>query len=362
MKKMITMFIAVLTIVMFTVSCSKKDGDKASTVNTSNKKAKSIIAAGATFPLPYYNKIFKTYTKKVGKILVTYGGIGSGGGIRSLTDKVVDFGATDAFLNDKKLKTMGAEVLHIPTCIGAVVAAYNLADTPDLKLTPEILAGIFLGKITNWNDAKIGAVNKGVNLPDMKITVVHRSDGSGTTKIFSDYMSKISSEWKEKVGSGKSLKWPAGIGAKGNPGVAGNISSTKGAIGYVGFEFAKSQNIPVASLQNMKGNFISPSIESITAAAKGDIPKDTRVYITNTDAEIGYPITGFTWLIFYKEQSYDGRSKDQALQTMKLLDWILEEDAQKTAVKVNYAPLPKVVRLRAKEILRTVTYDGKKVL
>ena len=359
MKKMISIFILILTIIMLTVSCSKKDETNG---NANNQKAKSITAAGATFPLPFYNKIFKTYTKKVGKILVTYGGIGSGGGIRSLTDKVVDFGATDAFLNDKKLKAMGAEVLHIPTCIGAVVAAYNLAGISNLKLTPEVLADIFLGKITNWNDAKIGVVNKGVNLPDMKITVVHRSDGSGTTKVFSNYISKISSEWGDKVGSGKSLKWPVGIGAKGNPGVAGNISSTKGAIGYVGFEFAKSQNISVASLQNMKGKFISPSIESITAAAKGNIPLDTRAYITNTDAEIGYPITGFTWLIFYKEQSYDDRSKDQALQTIKLLDWILEDDAQNTAIKVNYAPLPKTVRSRAKEILRTVTYGGKKIL
>ena len=363
MKRTIMILVTILAVAIFTVSCSKKEGANSGVGGkVNNTKAKSITAAGATFPLPYYNKIFKTYTKKVGKILVTYGGIGSGGGIRSLTDKVVDFGATDAFLNNKKLKKMGAEVLHIPTCIGAVVAAYNLDGVLNLKLNPDILAGIFLGKITNWNDTQIKAVNKGIKLPDMKITVVHRSDGSGTTKIFSDYMSKISKDWQEKVGSGKSLKWPVGIGAKGNPGVAGNISSTKGAIGYVGFEFAKSQNIPVASLQNMKGNFIKPSIESITAAAKGDIPQDTRVYITNTDADTGYPITGFTWLIFYKEQAYDGRSFDQALQTMKLLDWILEDVAQRTAIKVNYAPLPTSVRLRAKEILREVTYNGKKVL
>ncbi|PID26387.1 MAG: phosphate ABC transporter substrate-binding protein PstS [Candidatus Cloacimonadota bacterium] len=354
------MMILTLTSFIF-VSCTENKENKTTDLSD-NKKANAITAAGATFPLPYYNKIFKTYTKDSGKILVTYGGIGSGGGIRSLQNKIVDFGATDAYLTDEKLKKMDSEILHIPTCIGAVVAAYNLPDNPKLKLTPEILSSIFLGKINNWNDPMIKKINKEIDLPNLDITVVHRSDGSGTTKIFSDYLSKVNSEWKEKVGSGKSLKWPVGIGAKGNPGVAGNIKQTKGSIGYIGYEFAKSQNLPVATVQNQKGKFITPSIETITEAANKEIPNDTRAYITNSDSENGYPISGFTWLIFYKEQSYNSRSYDQALQTLKLLDWILNEKAQSTAKKVNYAPLPKSIVAKGKEILRTATYNGKKIL
>lgn len=359
MKKSLKALSGLIMVILLIVSCNDKHQK---TLAPSNRKAKSITAAGATFPLPFYNKIFKTYTKKVSKILVTYGGIGSGGGVRSLKDKIVDFGASDAFLTDKKLAQMPGEVLHIPTCIGAVAIAYNLPQNPNIKLTPQILSAIFLGKITKWNDPLIKAINGSTALPAMNIVVIHRSDGSGTTKIFSNYLSKVSVDWKNEVGSGKSLKWPVGIGAKGNPGVAGNIKQTKGAIGYVGYEFAKSQNIPVAALQNLSGNYISPTIESITIAAKGDIPADTRVYITNTDAKFGYPIAGFTWLVFYKEQMYGDRSYDQAFQTLKLLDWVLSEKAQSTAIKVNYAPLPKSLIARAKEILRTVTYNGKVLL
>ncbi len=354
MKKIFKLVSILFLIMLTTTSCSKE--------NKGKQKASSITAAGATFPLPYYNKIFKTYSKKSEKILVTYGGIGSGGGIRSLKNKIVDFGATDAFLTDKKLKDMPAEILHIPTCIGAVVIAYNLPNHASLKLTPEILTAIFLGKIKNWNDPLIQAVNKEVKLPDLPVLVVHRSDGSGTTKIFSDYLAKVSAEWQENIGSGKSLKWPVGIGAKGNPGVAGNVKQTEGAIGYLGYEFAKSQNLPVAIMQNKQGNFIKPSIEAITAAASKEIPSDTRIYITNTDAENGYPIAGFTWIILYKEQNYNSRSYDQALQTLKLLDWILEKKSQDIAQKVNFAPLPKSLVVKAKSILRNATYNGKKLL
>lgn len=355
MKKLFSLLI-MAALLLTVVSCGNKKGE------VSNAKAKILNGAGATFPQPFYNKIFKTYTKSVGKILVTYGGIGSGGGIRSLKDKVVDFGATDAYLNDKKLAAMPSEVLHIPTCLGAVVIAYNLPGKPKLQLTPKVMEGIFMGKITKWNDRAIAELNKGVKLPSMDITFVHRSDGSGTTFIFSDYMSKVSPAWKEKVGAGKSLKWPVGLGAKGNPGVAGTIASTEGAIGYIGSEFAFAQDIPFAKIQNKSGNFIDPSISSVSASAKGSIPADTRVTLTNTDAPDGYPITSFTWLIFYKEQAYDGRSQDQALQTMKLLDWIVSPDAQKTTKKVHYAPLPDAAVAKAKAIIRKVTYNGKQLL
>ena len=204
--------------------------------------------------------VFADYTEKTG-VQVTYGGIGSGGGIRSLTDKVVDFGATDAYLSNEKLAEMPAEVLHIPTCMGAVVIAYNLPGIDGLKLSNSLLEKIFMGEITKWNDNQLASLNPGVNLPDKDISVVHRSDGSGTTYIFSDYMSKISPKWADQVGTGKSLNWPVGMGAKGNPGVAGTISATEGTIGYIGSEYSFSMKIQTASLKNSAGNYIEPSIE-----------------------------------------------------------------------------------------------------
>ncbi|MBI9058611.1 MAG: phosphate ABC transporter substrate-binding protein PstS [Labilibaculum sp.] len=353
MKKFQLLLTAIIALTLM-ASCGGSGKDK----SNSDKKAKAITGAGATFPQPFYNKIFKTYTKEQG-LLVTYGGIGSGGGIRSLKDKIVDFGASDAFLSDTKLAEMPGEVLHVPTCLGAVVAAYNLPGKPELKFTPELMEGVFMGKITNWNDAKIAAVNPGVSLPDLAITVVYRSDGSGTTFIFSDYMSKVSAEWNEKIGKGKALLWPVGIGAKGNPGVAGTISQTNGAIGYIGSEYAFAQGIPVASLQNAAGNFILPSVESVSASAKGEMPADTRVSLTNTEAADGYPISSFTWLIIYKEQNYNNRSQDQAAQTIKLIDWAVSADAQKETTKVHYAPLPEAAVAKAKAVLSKVTYNGK---
>lgn len=353
MKKLQLIFTAFIAIALL-ASCGNSGKDK----SANKSKAKTITGAGATFPQPFYNKIFKSYTKEQG-LLVTYGGIGSGGGIRSLKDKIVDFGASDAFLNDKKLADMPAEVLHVPTCLGAVVAAYNLPGKPELKFTAELMEGIFMGKITNWNDAKIAAVNPAVKLPDLAITVVYRSDGSGTTFIFSDYMSKVSKNWEAEIGKGKALKWPAGIGAKGNPGVAGTISQTSGAIGYIGSEYAFAMGIPVASIQNKAGNFILPSVKSVSASASAEMPADTRVSLTNTDAVDGYPISSFTWLILYKEQNYNDRSADQAKQTIKLIDWVVSGDAQKVTTKVHYAPLPEAAVAKAKAVLSKVTYNGK---
>jgi len=351
MKKL-SSIIAIIGAVIILISC--KTGNQPS--DTGNKKI-TITAAGATFPMPYYNQVFEMYTNKTG-ILVTYGGIGSGGGIRSLADKVVDFGATDAYLSDDKIKEMPADIVHIPTCMGAVVIAYNLPGVDGLRLTEDLLEGIFMGKITKWNDPAIKANNKELSLPDKNILVVHRSDGSGTTFIFSDYMSKISSLWNEKVGTGKSLNWPAGIGAKGNPGVAGTISQTEGSIGYIGSEYAFAQKIQIAKVRNSSGNYIAPSVESISAAAKGTIPDDTRVMLTNTGDPEGYPISAFTWLILYKEQSYGSRSKAQAAETLNLLNWLISEEAQEVTKKVNYSPLPDEVVEKAKNILKSVTYKG----
>ncbi|MFV0379013.1 MAG: phosphate ABC transporter substrate-binding protein PstS [Mangrovibacterium sp.] len=335
--------------------------------NSGNKTAEGgktniqLTAAGATFPLPFYNMVFKEYTAESGT-QVTYGGIGSGGGVRSLKDQVVDFGATDGFLDDAQLSEMPGEVLHIPTCIGAVVIAYNLPGVDSLKLTNTLLEKIFMGEITKWDDTQLVANNPGLKLPATEITVVYRSDGSGTTQIFADFMCKISQKWASQIGGGKSLNWPVGMGAKGNPGVAGTISQTNGAIGYIGSEFAFAQKIAMAKVQNSAGNYVLPTIESISAAARGEIPADTRIMLTNSSDPASYPISGFTWIIFYKEQKYNNRTAEQAKQTVDLLNWLLGPKAQGDAEKVHYAPLPALTIEKAKAILATATYDGKPLL
>lgn len=347
--------ITVLVLAVIFSSC-QNSGKKQS----ANEKV-SLTAAGATFPLPFYNLVFKNYTESKG-IPVTYGGVGSGGGIRSLTDKVVDFGATDAFLEDDKIAEMPAPIVHIPTCLGAVVITYNLPGIDELKLSNELLEKIFLGEITKWNDPLIAANNPGVTLPAKDILFVHRSDGSGTTQIFSDYLSKISTKWAEKIGAGKSLNWPVGMGAKGNPGVVGTISQTEGAIGYVGSEFAFAQKTQMAQVQNSAGEYVLPTMASISAAAKGNIPDDTRIMLTNSSDPESYPISGFTWIILYKEQAYNGRSLAQAEETLKLLDWMVSPEAQAEAPNVHYAPLTEDAAAKAKAILRTVTFEGKAIL
>jgi len=344
-----------LVIISILVACQGPTKDA-----QSNKKKDhlNLTAAGATFPMPFYNLAFKKYGDETG-ILLTYGGIGSGGGIRSLKDRVVDFGATDAFLDDESMSGMPSEIIHVPTCIGAVVLAYNVPGLNGLKLSNRNIENIFMGEITNWNDEQLKVNNSDIDFPDLPITVVQRSDGSGTTYIFSDYLSKVSENWESSVGRGKSLKWPVGIGAKGNPGVAGTIKQTEGAIGYIGSEYAFSQNIPIALVENKAGYYISPTIESISAAAKGTILADTRIMLTNPDDPEAYPISGFTWIILYKEQNYDNRSMDQALETVTFLNWLIEEDAQALARQVNYAPLPERVSSLSKEILNSVTFNGK---
>ncbi|MGV8092235.1 MAG: phosphate ABC transporter substrate-binding protein PstS [Mangrovibacterium sp.] len=351
-----TLLSVMLAIVLFTgcQNSGKKTG-------TSEGGSKKLTAAGATFPLPFYNMVFKNYTNET-NIQVTYGGVGSGGGIRSLKDQIVDFGATDAFLTDEQQKEMPGEIVHIPTCIGAVVIAYNLPGVNDLKLSNTLLEKIFLGEVTKWNDPLLKKDNPDANLPNQTITVVYRSDGSGTTHIFSDFMSKISEKWANQVGTGKSLKWPVGMGAKGNPGVAGTISQTPGTIGYIGSEFAFAQKIQTARIQNSAGEYILPDLASISAAAKGNIPDDTRVMLTNSADPASYPISGFTWIILYKEQAYKNRTKEQALATVNLLDWLVSEKAQGQAAKVHYAPLPQDAVNKAKAVLRSITYKGESLL
>ena len=320
-----------------------------------------LAGAGATFPLPYYNLAFKTYRDSV-PAEVSYGGIGSGGGIRSLKDRIVDFAGSDAYLTDAEMAAMPDSVIHIPTCMGAVVMAYNLPGVEKLKLTGELVADIYLGKITRWNDARIRGINPGVQLPDLEIHPVYRSDGSGTTFVFSDYLTKVSHAWKETIGAGKSLEWPAGLAAKGNPGISGTVSQTEGAVGYIGSGYAFAQHISYASLQNKAGRFIDPTLESISAAAAGDLPTDTRCMITDPDAADAYPISCFTWILLYKEQGYDKRTREQSEALVDLLGWMLGSQAQDLAGKVNYAPLPQQVIDNGRAQLGTVTYKGEKLL
>jgi phosphate transport system substrate-binding protein len=320
---------------------------------------KELLGAGATFPYPLYSKMFDVYHKEEG-VKINYQAIGSGGGIRQVLSKTVDFGGTDAFMSDKDLAELDNEILHVPTCLGAVVVTYNVPDSPTLNLTPDVVADIFLGKLTKWNDERIVKANPGVKLPDMTIVVVHRSDGSGTTFIFSDYLSKVSKEWKKGVGTGKSLNWPSGLGAKGNPGVAGLVKQLPGSVGYVELIYAVSNNMPVANVENKSGNFVTPSIESVSLAADIELPVHTRVSITDTDAEDGYPISGFTWLIFYKEQKYDGRSMDKAQELMDLV-WWMTHDGQALAEPLHYAPLPEEAVRKAEAVIKTTVYGGKPI-
>ncbi len=319
-----------------------------------------ILGAGATFPQALYSKMFDEYNKIKG-IKVNYQGVGSGAGIKQLVSKTVDFGATDAIMNDKEVKEAGSDVIHIPTCLGAVAVTYNLEGSPALKFTPDVLADIFLGKITKWNDQRIAAINPGVNLPNLGITVVHRSDGSGTTYIFSEYLSKVSADWKKNVGTNKALNWPVGLGGKGNPGVAGLVKDTLGSIGYVEVIFALSNNLPVAELKNKSGKFIKPTLETMLQSANVSIPEDTKVSLTDTDAVNGYPISSFTWLILYKEQNYGGRSLTRVENTVKLLWWMIHEGQQYNEA-LKFGKLPKGTVEKAEKLLKSLTYDGKPIL
>jgi len=322
---------------------------------------KELIGAGATFPQPLYSKMFDAYFQQNG-IKVNYQGIGSGGGINQLVKKTVDFGGTDAFMTDKELKEAGAPVLHIPTCLGAVVVTYNLPENPKLNFTQELVADIFLGKIKKWNDPKIAAANPKVKLPDLAISVVHRADGSGTTYIFSEYLSKVSQEWKDKVGTGKSLNWPAGqIGQKGNPGVAGYVKQTPGSVGYVELLYALQNKMAFGNIRNKAGMFVEPTPKSVSAAANVKIPDDTNVSLTDTDAKEGYPISGFTWLIFYKEQNYGGRSKDKAEALVKMLNWMVT-DGQKFVEPLQYSALSREAIAKSEKIIKSMTYGGGPIL
>lgn len=320
----------------------------------SGEEVKELIGAGASFPYPLYSKWFDVYNKNM-KVKVNYQSIGSGGGIRQLLSKTVDFGASDAFLNDEEKKKFEGKVLHIPTALGGVAVIYNLELKQQIKLTPEILSDIFLGKIKNWQDEKIKNENPGMELPKMPIIVVHRSDGSGTSFIFTDYLCKASEEWKQKVGKGKSVKWPTGVGGKGNEGVAGSVRQLPGSIGYVEVIYAEKNHLKYALLKNKAGNYVAPTIKSISQAANVNLQDDLRVSITDTQAEQGYPISGFTWILVYQDQNYANRNVDRARAVYKLIRWCIT-DAQQYNETLLYAPLPKAAGHNALKLVQSMKF------
>jgi phosphate transport system substrate-binding protein len=312
----------------------------------------TLVGAGATFPYPIYSKWFSEYHKLHSDVQVNYQSIGSGGGIRQVTAGTVDFGASDMPMTDKQLSEVKTKILNIPTVLGADVPAYNIPGVSgEVKFTPEALAGIFLGKISKWNDKAITSANPGVNFPDKDIVVVHRSDGSGTTFIWTDYLSKISPEWKSQVGSDTSVKWPVGLGQKGNEGVAGSLRQMAGSIGYVELIYAVQNNIPYGSVRNAAGVFVKASLESVTAAAASapKMPADFRVSITNAPGKDAYPISSFTWLLI------PAQSKDAAKGKMlaDFLNWMVA-DGQKMTSALAYAPLPDNVAAKVKEAIKQV--------
>jgi len=319
--------------------------------------ALSINGAGATFPYPVYSKWFDEYQKKNSQVQINYQSIGSGGGIKQVTEGTVDFGASDGPMNDEQLKAFqdkhGFGVLHFPTVLGADVPTYNIPGvTAALNFTPEALAGIFLGKITKWNDPAITATNKGVNLPANDILVVHRSDGSGTTYIWTDYLSKVSDEWKNKVGKGASVNWPVGLGGKGNEGVTGQIKNAPNSIGYVELIYAASNNIPYGNVKNSSGNFVKADLASVSAAAAAaaaTMPDDFRVSITNPPGKTAYPIASFTWLLI--PEKFSDAAKRDAIKGF--LGWMLV-DGQNYAEQLSYAKLPNEVIAKEKKALAKI--------
>jgi phosphate transport system substrate-binding protein len=318
-----------------------------------NAATVSLTGAGATFPNPIYTKWFDAYNKETG-VRINYQSIGSGGGIRQFTEGTVDFGATDGPMTDAQIAKLQGKVLHVPTVLGAVVATYNLpsAGKTPLRLDGPTLADIFLGRISKWRDRRITTLNPGVTLPDQDIIVVHRSDGSGTTYIFTDYLSEVSPEWKTRVGNATSVEWPAGLGGKGNEGVTQQVKQTEGSIGYVELIYAISNSLPYAHIKNAAGEFIEPTLKSVSAAAEAaQLAQDTdfRVSITNAGGQSSYPVSSFTWLLIRQ----DDLDSNRAQAIAGFLTWMLRPAAQQMAAELHYAPLPAaVVSLMEKRIQR----------
>jgi phosphate transport system substrate-binding protein len=319
--------------------------------------AQNLTGAGATFPNPIYSKWFSEYHKQHSDIQINYQAIGSGGGIQQLKSRTVDFGASDGPMTDQQLSETPFKVFHIPTVLGSVVPTYNIPGVnTELKFSPDVLADIYLGKIKKWNDPRLAKDNPGMKFPDTDIVVVHRSDGSGTTYIFTDYLSKVSPEWADKVKKGTSVNWPVGLGGKGNEGVAGLVKQTEGGIGYVELIYALSNKMPYGSVKNAAGKFIKASLESTTAAAASvkEMPDDFRVSITNAPGPNAYPIASFTWLLIPVEWQDAGKQKAM----VDFLNWMVDKGQEMTG-SLDYAPLPKNVAAKVKARIKEIKLSGK---
>jgi phosphate transport system substrate-binding protein len=319
-----------------------------------------LTGAGATFPYPIYSKWFSDYAQRTG-VKINYQSIGSGGGIRQLSEQTVDFGASDSPMSDQELaNAKGGPVLHFPTVMGAVVITYNLPGVSRaLNLSGDVIADIFSGKITKWNDARIVAQNRGVSLPNSDILVVHRSDGSGTTYIFSDYLTSVSPSWSSSLGKGKEIKWPVGLGGKGNEGVAGQVKETPNSIGYVELAYAKQNKLPYANVRNAAGRYVTPTIQSVTAAAAGmKLPKNTdyRVSIVNAPGKDSYPISSMTWILAYQNQP----DRVKGAKLVNFLRWAYK-DGEKSAAALDYAPLPPAMVAQLQNRLKTIQVSGSRV-
>jgi phosphate transport system substrate-binding protein len=341
--------LSVFAFLLIGIACNGGGGGGGSTV--------SLHGAGATFPNPLYQKWLSEHGKLHPNVRIDYQSIGSGGGVKQLKEQTVDFGASDSPMKDEDLKSAPGEIVHVPTVLGAVVMTYNLAEIKQpLRFSPEVIADVYLGKIKKWNDAKITADNPGVTLPATDITVVYRSDGSGTSAVFTDYLSKVSAEWKEKVGTGTSPRWPIGLGAKGNEGVTGQVKNTPNTIGYTELAYAVQNKLPVGLVKNTAGNFVEPTIDSVTAAAAASaatIPDDLRVSITNAQGGQAYPISSFTYIIVYKDQKDAAKGKVLA----DFLWWAIH-DGESFAKDLQYAPLPAEIVKKAEGKINSITAGG----
>jgi phosphate transport system substrate-binding protein len=339
-------------------ACSGERADSTTEPTGASGDIVRLQGAGATFPMPIYQKWLSEYGKVNAKAKIDYQSIGSGGGIQQIQSQTIDFGASDAPMSNDDLKKAPGDILHIPTVLGAVVITYNLEGVAQpLRFSPDVITDIFLGKIKRWDDARIKADNPNVALPAMNISVVHRSDGSGTTAVFTDYLSKVSPEWKQKPGAGKSVDWPVGIGGKGNEGVSGQIKQTPNTIGYVELAYAVQTKLPVALIKNKSGNFVEPSLDAVTAAAAESLattPEDLRVSITDAAGANAYPISSYTYILVYKEQK--DAAKGKAL--VDFLWWALH-DGERFAKDLQYAPLPTQIVEKASAKLNSITSGGK---
>jgi len=314
----------------------------------------TMTGAGATFPYPIYSKWFDEYAKVDPSVRFNYQSIGSGGGQKQIIAQTVDFGASDGPMSDANLAKAPGKILHIPTVAGAVVITYNLPGNPAIKLDGPAIANIFLGNITQWNDPAIAAQNPGVQLPETDIIVVHRSDGSGTSYIFTDYLSKVSPDWKTKVGANTAVRWPVGLGAKGNEGVSGQVEQTPGAIGYVELIYAAQNNLAIAQVKNATGAYVTPTTASVTAAlASAQVPDDFRFSMTNADGAASYPIAGVTWLLVYQKQA----AADKGKKLVEFLNWALTK-GEDMATPLDYAPLPQALRDRVLKRISEIQVGG----